>query len=241
MRPRIGDQQRLASPASRRPRSSARRPRAASARLIERPRSAAARADRRGARTAALAAARASSSASRVPAGPAPTMVDGVLAHRQPTRSSAAPRLDAAPDVREAVVQRHGRQTDDVRLAPVVMIPAAPERSNTAARVRPPPRTRSDSWQPRAADRRRQHSRSRSPATRASERLQVGSQLQRLGRSASCRRPNTASEASSGAAERIGGLLTCQPAAPGRAGERGRHAKACGRFVTPPARQARQR
>ncbi len=48
---------------------------------------------------------------------------------------------------------------------------------------------------------------------------------------------NSASEAASGASERIGGLLSCQPSAPRSGGELRLHEEAPGPVVTPPARE----
>ena len=139
----------------------------------------------------------------------------------------------------EAVVQRHRRDAQDVRFAPV----ERPRHARRAARTvrRPasrPARTRNDSWQPRCAASRGVTHCSRAGVMRVQflqqqcvHRQRLGAQRRHAGR---CR--TSRSEASSGAAERIGGLLTCQPAAPGDGMEFRPHAKARGRDRGPTSR-----
>ena len=193
-------------------------PRAASARLIERPRSAALRA-RIGAtlQHAHLPAAPREQQGQQRAHGPGAN--DGYRASRP--RSGAAERrgelFGRAPGVREAVVERHRRDADRVRLAPVADHAALRRALRGPRRARSlPPRTRIDSCAPRCRGSRGRDELDVGAATRLERRLQErASARSDLARSCAMPAPREhSSDASSGAADSTGGLLTCQPAAP---------------------------
>ena len=216
MRPRIGIMS-FATSASMPARRSAAMPRAASARLIERPPRGAAY-EKRGPRsmTTGFRPRRASRIASKLPAGPPPTM-----AMRCPARSVMRRACGAAP------APRRRRRDSGCRAAPAPSAarsacanrrrrPSARSRATNAAAIR---RRRRELHRELAAAplgiRRRQHA--RAAAELALEQpLEITRQRERLAAQAlSCRPRRTASsDAASGASDRIGGLLSCQPSAP---------------------------
>ena len=125
-------------------------------------------------------------------------------------------RRDELPHFDERVVQRHGRNANDVRLAPIADEAASRERMEhlraaVAERCR-----RSDNWHPRASGSFGVRMVSGPPAARATAIPDSRSAAAIWRAAPACLQlSNSASEASSGAAARIGGLEICQPSAPG--------------------------